>query len=59
MFVKDCVGGWSHQAKLVALLNNDNGGGGGGSGSIANSKRNDRFGQSVEHRVLAGIVVFV
>jgi len=24
-----------------------------------NSKRNNRFGQSVEHRVLAGIVVFV
>ena len=57
MFVKDCVGGWSHQAKLVALLDNDNSSG--GSGSIANSMRNDRFGQSVEHRVLAGIVVFV
>ena len=53
------MGGWSHQAKLVALADNDNGGGGGGSRSIANSKRNDRFGQSVEHRVLAGIVVFV
>ena len=59
MFVKDCVGGWSHQAKLVALLDNDNGSGGGGGGSLANSKRNDRFGQSVEHHVLAGIVVFV
>ncbi len=59
MFVKDCVGGWSHQAKLVALLDNDNGSGEGGGGSLANSKRNDHFGQSVEHRVLAGIVVFV